>query len=314
MRLGAAYTLISKGKPMTTTKFTLPKNKSAYAMFPSEMRALIDGAVEAVREKPWAAVYHVVMDFRDMGKDSFRPAPTDEHIETINRTCRLMVTALLERLGTKAKPCSDSFQATVFMNSARKDHRRFAHRYCKKAGGEEAVSAKMEAWAKEHRDELETLDTGVMIRCGKIAGDGPKSLDATLDEWTEKARERFDTEGEVHPLAVGLDNDGSGLMLTTKPFDSVAKKRAFRQMAEQQFNECGLTRIVSVGEVWIGPGGPVRPCKSNERREAIWVAVSEGGKTVAATIPIERDMETGRGILGEAEKAGHAEVRDFTGM
>jgi hypothetical protein len=255
------------------------------------------------------------MNFREMMMASLGiDTPTDSKIETADGNLRLMVAALLERLGTKVPSCSDPFQATVFNNSARKDHRRLARRYCKKAGGKEAVSAQMEAWAKEHSDELESVDTGMMIRGAEIEGDGPKSLDATLDEWIEKARETYQADGEVHPLAVGLDKDGSGLMFATQPFGSDAKKQAFRDFTTRLFNERGLTRIVSVREAWVSPIGLVQPSKSDERREAIFVAVFEEGETEMAFVEIERDWESGRGILGKTEKADHAVVPDFVGM
>ena len=300
---------------MTTPKFTLPKGKFAYATLPLELRALIDGAVEAVKDKPWIAVYNTVKDFHGMAMASLgQDTPTDSEIETLDGNLKLMVTALLERLGANVKRCSDPFQAVVFNSSARKDHRRLARRYFKRAGGGEAVSAQMEAWAKEHSDELESFDTGMAAHGSEFEGDGPKSLEATLDEWIEKACERFDADGEVHPLAVGLGEDGSGLMLTTRPFGSDAKKQAFREMSTNQFDERGLTRIVSVGEAWLGPVGPVQPSKSNERREVICVAVSEAGETMVAMIPIERDWRSGRGILGEPEKADNARIRGFAGM
>ncbi|MFP6733590.1 MAG: hypothetical protein VB959_07105, partial [Rhodospirillales bacterium] len=75
---------------MTAAKFTLPKSKSAYAMFPPEIQSLIDDAVEAVKDKPWAAAYHAVMDFREMEMASLGPdIPTDSEMETVDRAFRL---------------------------------------------------------------------------------------------------------------------------------------------------------------------------------------------------------------------------------
>ena len=48
---------------MTAPTFTLPKSKPAYAMLPPEMRALVDGTVEAVKDKPWAAAPPVSLSF-----------------------------------------------------------------------------------------------------------------------------------------------------------------------------------------------------------------------------------------------------------
>ena len=46
-----------------------------------------------------------------------------------------------------------------------------ARQYSKKVGGREAVEAQMEAWAKEHRDELESIHTGVIVRIREIVVD-----------------------------------------------------------------------------------------------------------------------------------------------
>ncbi len=172
----------------------------------------------------------------------------------------------------------------------------------------------MAAWANEHSDELESLQTGLMIRYGKIEGDGPKPLQETLDEWIEKTRNMFNGEGKVDPLAVGLDFDGSGMLCTTDPFTSAAKKQAFRIMTGQQFDDRGFTRIVSVGEIWTAPTGTVRPSESDQRREAIRVIVTEGEEEIAATIPIERDWESGKGILGKTEMAVNVSRVDYSGM
>ena len=51
-------------------------------MLPPELRALIDGTVEAVKDKPWAAAFHAVMNFREMVDVSIPgSAPPDTETE-----------------------------------------------------------------------------------------------------------------------------------------------------------------------------------------------------------------------------------------
>lgn len=292
---------------MTVPTFTLPKSKSAYSMLSPEFQALVDTATEAVKDKPWAAVYFAVDDFYQMMHPSLGGVTSsDAGIESVDANFRTMVAALLEHLGADAVPCSDPFQASVFNNSAFKDYRRLARQYLKSAGGGKAVEAQMKVWGEEHREELDSFT--MFLRGKEINGDGPKSLDAILDEWIETVRKIFDAQGVVPHIAVGLYEDGSGLGFIRSQLRSDARHIKFRKMVTQQFEERYLTKFVYTCAVWVAPRSSVRPRESDKRREAICVTVSEDGKAIGVAIPIERDWKSGKSTLGKTEKANRAMV------
>lgn len=300
-----------------TKERMIPAGKSAYKMLPDFLKRLIAGAARDLKDKPWYFAYQITGDFKKMivvTNSQGKTAPPDENeVAGLNFALGNMVAALIERIGGHPTKCTDAYQARVYEISTRKDHRRSAGRYIKKAGGERGLCAEMDAWRASHKTETEEPGT-ILVRAGEFPGEGPQTMEETLDLWTKRAMEQFDAAGGVKILHLGMKPDGSGMMFQMDYFKNDAQKHAAFEMVTSQFAERGLPRHVMVYEAWACPvDSPVRPKDSATRQEILVVRVLEYEKEIFNMFEIERDWSSGKGTLSPPQREGgiHA-PREYT--
>jgi hypothetical protein len=284
----------------------IPAGKSAYKMLPDFLRPIIDEAARSTKDRPWYFTFQVTEDFKEMIVAavgySRMPSAAERARDSFNFS--MMVAALIERRGERLTQFTDCFHAVVYRRSARKDHERAARRYFKNAGGPDAVAAEMDAWVAANKAVTEEAPAAVLMHAAEYAGDGPQTVEETLDAWTKKAVEQFDAHGKVDYLDLGMAPDGSGQFFSKKGFQNLAEQAAFHRKADALLDERGLHRRVRVCEVWTAPvDSGVKPSKSDERKEAVVVAVSEGEQTIANVLYIERDWASGKAALLPPERA-----------
>jgi hypothetical protein len=263
---------------------------------------------QITKGKPWYAAYSAALDLREIIGEPAASMMENGHAATEDNF-RIAVAALIERLRGPPRKCDDPFQAALYLQSARKDHWRAAKRYEKAAGGPAGAQRRMDEWADQHKDELDGLDTGVVIKGGNDEGGGPKTLGERLDEWTDRTRERFEADGKIVPLAAGFDHLGNGLFLYTDAFDTKEANTEFLMNATQQLDERGLHQRLWVCEAWTTPlpnsliaASPmIAPSKSEERKEAVMIYVSDGERVVMNMLEIERDWQTGKARLSDPD-------------
>ncbi len=131
----------------------------------------------------------------------------------------------------------------------------------------------------------------------QIASDGPQTLDELLGQCLAAVKSEVETTGEVLPRAIGLAPDGTGMMFEPTGDNSNEAKGAFQNTVLTQCRKGGLTLRAWVAGAWIAPPSAddsVRANKSSERREAIFVGVTEGATARGAIMEIVRDWETGK--------------------
>ena len=99
----------------------LSKDDFAVPLVPATFAPLIDKAVEHAQGRPWIVTYWATQAFHEILDTILNegPPPSEKEIAGVGAHFRLMITALLERLGADPLVCSDPFQATVYSNSAR---------------------------------------------------------------------------------------------------------------------------------------------------------------------------------------------------
>ncbi len=165
---------------------SLPVGKRALPTLPPEVRSMVSDMADNVRGKPWFSAYAASQDlFRIFNESLVR---TDKDIPVATFAAQQAIAALIECLGGDANKCDDPFQTYLYRNSARKDHQRASARYEAKAGGTDAVSAEMQKWVRDHKEETEELDAGVLIRGAEHEGNGPLTLEQLVTEWAEQAK------------------------------------------------------------------------------------------------------------------------------
>ena len=279
-----------------------------YPTVPPDVRNLIDAMAQVTKGKPWFAAYSAALDLREMfGKTE--ESMMENEPAALADNFRMTVAALIERLNGPPRKCDDPFQAALYLQSARKDHWLAAKRYEKAAGGPEGAQRLMDEWADQHKDELDELNTGVVIKGGDYEGGGPKALGERLDEWTDRTRERFEADGKIVPLAAGFDHLGNGLILSTDAFHAEEAKTEFLMNATQRLDERGLYQRLWVNEASVGdiPNPPMTaapmtaPSESGERKEAVVIYVSDGERVVMNMLQIETDRQTGKARLSDPE-------------
>ena len=279
-------------------------NRRFYPTIPPDVRNLIDAMAQITKGKPWFAAYSAALDLREMiGEPA--GSMTENGRAAKEDNFRITVAALIERLNGPPRKCDDPFQAALYLQSARKDHWRAAKRYEKAAGGPAGAQRRMDEWADQHEDELDGLNTGVVIKGGNYEGGGPKTLRERLDEWTDRTRERFEADGKMVPLAAGFDHLGNGLILYMDAFHTKEATTAFLMNATQQLDERKFHQRLWVCEAWVGDmpnplitASPmIAPSKSEERKEAVLIYVSDGERVMANMLRIERDWQTGKARL-----------------
>ena len=282
--------------------------KRFYPTIPPDVRNLIDAMARITKGKPWFAAYSAALDLKEMFGNAAGSMIENEHAATEDNF-RITVAALIERLNGPPRKCDDPFQAALYLQSARKDHWRAAKRYEKAAGGPAGAQRRMDEWTDQHKDELDALNTGVVLKGGSYEGGGPKTLRERLDEWTDRTRERFEADGKIVPLAAGFDHLGNGQFLYTDAFHTEEAKAAFLTNATQQLDERELRQRLWVCEAWTTPlrnslttASPlITPPKSEQRREAVVIYVSDGERVVMNMLEIERDKQTGKARLSDPD-------------
>jgi len=279
-----------------------------YQTVPPDVRNLIDAMAQITKGKPWFAAYSAALDLREMFGKTAGSMMENEHAATEDNF-RITVAALIECLNGPPRKCDDPFQAALYLQSARKDHWRAAKRYEKAAGGPAGAQRRMDEWADQHEDELDGLNTGVVIKGGNYEGGGPKTLGERLDEWTDRTRERFEADGKIVPLAAGFDHLGNGQILYTDAFHTEEAKTEFLMNAAQQLDGRELHQRLWVCEAWVGDmpnplitAAPIiAPSKSDEHQKAVLIYVSDGDRVVMNMLEIERDRQTGKARLSDPD-------------
>lgn len=123
------------------------------------------------------------------------------------------------------------------------------------------------------------------------------------------ARRWFEGEGDISPMWVGQDEEGTIYPLVVQEFDSPAVKMEAITTVKEIFREFKVVRCVSMVEAWLlkapKPTGPIDidklpvPSESPDREECILLqGEGIGEESLSGLIPITRDKD-GKGILGE---------------
>ena len=276
----------------------LPQGQRAYSRVPSEVRPLINGAAESAKNQPWFFAYRIMRDFGEMSDQA-----TPEISPMENPVFRLMTTALLEKMGTSPKHCTDPFQAAVYGNSARRDFLKASKRYIKEHGGELSVREQMQKWIDENKDLIAAMPFPQKSVGGSIPPrDGPPpTLKQYLNEWIDRLREQFEERQEADPIVAGLLPDGSQRFLTRSGFTNPGQREPFFQLAHSQLAQKGAQMTVQIMEAWASPNLDMPASQSEQRQECVIVIAEDEANRIHAMIPIERDWETGTATLGETE-------------
>lgn len=284
-----------------------PAGKQAFPTLPDQVKEIVAQAGEDCVS--WHAAYLVAEDFKNMAMASATSGPlTKEEYASHRSLFGAMVAALIERMNGAPKNCTNPFQAALYNVSIRKDHLQAGKRYRQKAGGDDGHLAEMRQWVKDHPDKAARGTGGIALYATEYEGAGPQTMEETLEVWTRRAIEEFNTKGEIRPMAIGLRPDGSGVIFTNPGFRSEREINNFEQAAYAQFDELGCGRIVRLNEAWAteSEDHTVSPSQSDDRKEIVFVTVSEDGSTIANVMPVERDWKTGRATLGPPDLTGEA--------
>ena len=291
---------------------SISAGRSAGKLLPPPMRHLVETAAERVKDRAWYFAFSASQDFKRVFETSFEGmvAPDKDEMEEAESLYRLMVGALIEKLGGPDKSCSEAHQTALYLRSARQDHQKAAALYEKKAGGRRAVQAEMDAWAAAHEEEIRELVGAYSVRTTKYAGQGPQSMPETLDFWSAKTAQDF---ADGHPpahFAAGLGADGSGLLFKSDGFEGIAEKQAFDELVNHQCIEQGLDRQVRIDAAWMAkPGLDPEQAEGPEAHDEIFVVkVIEGEKMIANILRIEPAPPGGQPRLAPPERADGEDV------
>jgi hypothetical protein len=270
------------------------------------MQIHVEAAGERVKDRPWYFAFAATEDFRRVietpPEDSADPEKDDmEEDETLYR---MMVAALIENVGGADKTCSHAHQAALYLRSARKDHQKAAALFEKKAGGPRAVQAEMDAWSAAHEEEIRESAGAFTVRAAKYEGKGPQTMEESLEFWTNEASNEFSAGKPPSQFAVGMTDEGSGMLFKSEGFEGSIEKQAFDELVNQQCTEHDLSRQVRVDAAWIAKTGrdPEQAKGSDDQEEVILVKVIEGEKMIANILRIDWTAFDGQPRLSPPER------------
>ncbi len=283
--------------------------KPANKLLPPQMRHIVETAAERAKGRAWFFAFSAAANFKRVFETPPEETtePEVDEMEADETLYRTMVGALIEQLDGLDKTCSEAHQAALYLRSSRKDHQKAAALYEKKAGGPKAVQAEMDAWSAAHEDEIRESAGAYKVHGAKYDGNGPQSMEETLDFWTTEATVDFAAGEAPSQFAVAIGPDGSGMLLKSDGFEGIAEKQAFDELVNQQCEEHGLNRQVRVDAAWIAPSGqdPEKAGGPGAREEVILVKVIEGDKMIANIMRIDWTASDGQPTLSPAERVDH---------
>ncbi len=292
---------------------SISAGRSAIKLLPAPLRHLVETEAARLKGRDWYFAFSAAEDFRRVLQAPPEDGKEDEEIdETVDMDemeeeetlYRMMVGALIEKLGGPDKTCSDAHQAALYLRSARQDHQKASAFYEKKAGGPRAVQAEMNAYSEAHEDEIRESAGSYSVRGAKYEGQGAQSMEEVLEFWTAETSANFATGEPPGQFAVGLGADGSGMLFKSVGFEGSTEKKAFDELVNQQCTEQELNRQVRVDAAWMAPpAAESDPGDGPEGRdEIILVKVIEGEKMIANILRIDWSAPDGQPRLGPAER------------
>jgi hypothetical protein len=257
---------------------------------------MVDGIAEDVRGAPW---FHVLSHAQAISEGLSYAFGPDE--ETYSFAIKTMLTALLERMGAKPRPVTDPFQAVIYSECSRKDFRKAANQYIRKAGGRDAVRARCETWVKEHPDDTRPRAFGMPgFDLGDVSPREPQdAVLALLTKGEEIARESMRETGAVSPMLLMETRDGKQLGLALKNPNGPIRELIpmLRNLAQQQDVHAGALVI----ETWAAPlDSGVRPSQSDQKWEMVLITGLANQICITQAFQIQR-ADSGATLVRDEE-------------
>lgn len=282
----------------------LAAGQKAWDQVPDELKPVVESHADMAIGRPWIVAAWATENFQEMSSE----------IRGAEPFFRVLVAAMLERMGADLQTCAEPHQAMVYINSAYREAVESAERYTESQGGPEAVARLLQKWRVENKALRDALPCPLGVKGGKLDDRQPcENLDALLTKWIGRAREQFDADGSVAPICVGVSDDGLGRFISpTHQFRNLDERRAFIESAQSFLAGGVFVMSIYISEAWATESAApsVRPSQAENRKEIIFFLGSDGTEARTAMVPIERDWQTGEGSLGPTEGPEVTEATD----
>ncbi len=123
------------------------------------------------------------------------------------------------------------------------------------------------------------------------------ALEDWLDELVKSTEDQYHGTSPLEITAIGVRADGEMIVFSMPTTDDTEKKQSFAVFVSKAFAAASVVRWADMCEGWISESRTTRPSLSDDRKEIIQIAVSDGEHSAVAILEIERDWETAEPTL-----------------